>query len=183
MFVEFMMAVCHDLAFSQLFLCICCSFLHLLTANVLGVGGWAEKVSQSNANKTPPWIQLAQMLTEPKQAKSIQETKVVEMKRDRALADNRQESTPQTHDAKEINAAALPKATSLVVDTSTKETNVPSGMAENPPNARQSSFKFTNFKQHYHKQRHRNFVREFPKTADDAKPTMVSFQSLDRKTI
>jgi len=53
MFVEFMMAVCHDLAFSHLFLCICCSFLHLLIANVLGVGGWAEKASQSTTYKTP----------------------------------------------------------------------------------------------------------------------------------
>ena len=49
------MAVCSHPAFSQLFLCICRSFLHLLTANVLGVGGWTEKVSQSNANKTPSW--------------------------------------------------------------------------------------------------------------------------------
>ena len=51
MAAKLMMAVSHRLGDSALFLCKCCSHLHLMTANGLGDRGWAEKVSRLTAQQ------------------------------------------------------------------------------------------------------------------------------------
>jgi len=94
---------------------------------------------------------------------------MVEMKLDEALVDYRGEATPQAPNEEETDAAKLPRATSLVIDTSSKVTPAASEMIETSSSSTRpsssavfSSFsKFDNIKQRYLKK-----VRESPKKPD-----------------
>ena len=55
MISNFLMLVSNHLAFASLILCIRCSFMHLLTANIISDMDLAEKAPQLNAYTTLCW--------------------------------------------------------------------------------------------------------------------------------